>query len=465
MINKSEFFKCLPYIICIRREVYLKIKKIIVAICIFIFLCGCTSESDIDTDTGTKQILDTQTVCDGFNRIAVTFYGNTETQIGLSWYTPYKDNYGNDVEIIEKDTLEKQDISYEVQYGYGEYDEESMYHQTVIKGLTPDTEYYFRVGDKKSQEWSEYGSFKTGSRDIKEFLFVAVTDTQSEHLPDAYFSSATMKTAVSTAETPAFIMHSGDFVDDGGDESLWSAQMNSARDILMNNIIVPAVGNHDADNNSFWQHFMLEKTNGHKTTGIYYSYDYGNVHFAVLDTNKTNDDDTSYIDDEQLKWLDEDLGKARENGAKWIIVNTHRGSYTVGEHASSDRYAGDDGMRLRLGGILEKHGVELVIQGHDHCPSVTKPIAEGKASENGVIYINTGAAGSKSYEMGNNMTDEYYDMFQYIDVEEREKGIYQNFAVVEVKESKIKVTMYELDITKTENQLYILYEFDINRGD
>lgn len=445
----------------------LKIKLVIILACIILLFSGCSSDSG--NNTGDKEkvtdaaeasaVLQTDNIWDGFNRIAVTFYGDTETQIGLSWYTPYKENYGNDVEVIEKKSMKAVDIDYEVKSDKGEYDENSMYHQTVIKGLAKDTEYYYRVGDKAADKWSGYGSFRTGSSDKTDFSFVAVTDTQSEHLPDAYFSAATMETAVKTAGEPAFIIHSGDFVDDGGNENQWSAQMNSAAEVLMNNVIVPAVGNHDIDDHSFWQHFMLEKTNGHKTTGLYYSYDYGNAHFVVLDTNKANE--TSYIDDEQLEWLDNDLKTARDKGAVWLIVNMHKGSYTVGEHAAGEMYAGDKGMRLRLGEIFEKHGVNLVLQGHDHCPSVTKPIKEGKASEEGVVYINTGSAGSKSYEMENNMSSEYYELFEYMDSEEREKDTYQNFAVITVSDNSLKVVMYERNIMKPEKQLYVLHEFEI----
>lgn len=440
-------------------------------------LSGCNSKSaseqaDKETtdlsliseeNTSFENVSDSENASDKFSRIAVTFYGDTETQMGLSWYTPYKDGYGNDVEVTEKATLKKIDVKYEVQFGKAEYDENSMYHQTVLKGLTKNTEYYFRVGDTASNEWSSYGSFKTGSSDIKDFSFVAVTDTQSEHLPDAYFSAATMKMALETAQNPAFIMHSGDFVDDGSKEALWMAQMNSANDILTNNIIAPAVGNHEANDHAFWQHFMLEKTNTHKTTGLYYSYDYGNVHFVCLDTNKTNADGTSYIDDEQLSWLDSDLQKARENGTEWIIVNMHKGLYTVGEHADNEKFAGKTGARLRVGSIFEKYGVNLVVQGHDHCPSVTKPIKAGQVSDDGVIYINTGSAGSKSYELENNMIQDYYELFDYYAEGERVKDTYQDFAVVTVSENSLKVVMYEVNHMKTENQMYILHQFEIEK--
>ena len=426
------------------------------------------SESKDDDKESVKEnivVIQDKDIYDGINRIAISICGNPETQIGLSWYTPNTGDitYGNDVELFKASTMELVDIDYEVDTGEAEYDEDSMYHQTVLSGLESGTEYRFRIGDKASNQWSDYGSFKTASENMSEFSFIAVTDTQSEHLADAYFSTATFKKALEVVEDSAFIMHSGDFVEDGDEEELWIAQMNTAQDILMNNIIAPAVGNHEEDEHSWWQHFKIPHTNDHKTTGAYYSYDYGNVHFVVLDTNKDNEEGTSYVDDEQLQWLKDDLKAAKDNGS-WIIVNMHKGLYTVGEHSDDDKFMGDEGARKRVGQVFEEYGVDLVIQGHDHCPSVTKPIKDGKVSDDGIIYINTGAAGAKTYELDTDlMSKEYYDLFDYMDKGEREDDTYQNFAIVDVSEEKLSVKMYELNMLKNMDNLYIIYELEIIR--
>ncbi len=456
-----------------------KLTYFIVLILLCMGVWGCSSKSDDDKTIGVtttekstekeentpeteKYKFDYDHIYDGINRIAISIYKDSATRIGMSWYTPNKEGYGNDIEIIEKDTLKLCDVEYDISSGVAAYDETSMYHQTAIKGLTPGTEYYYRIGDKKANEWSDYGTFTTAADDIKEFQFVAITDTQGSHLPDAYYSANTIKRALEVVKKPAFIMHSGDYVDDGNDEKLWLALMNAAKDSMMNNIIVPAVGNHEVEDHAFWQHFKLEHTNDHKTTGIYYSFNYGNTHFVVLDTNKSTDDNTSYIDDEQLEWLEDDLKKARENGSKWIIVNMHKGLYTIGKHSDNEKFDGENGARNRVGSVFEKYGVNLVIQGHDHCPSVSKPIKDGKASEDGVVYINTGSAGSKSYGVDDGtMPDEYYELFDYMPTEERTDDTYQNFAIVSITDDGINVKMYESNQLAIENNTYILKELNI----
>jgi len=417
-----------------------------------------TKDEEVEVITTPK----TENPYDGISRIAITYNGDTRTQIGLSWYTPESELFGNDIEIIEKATMKNLDIDYDIDCGQAEYDEDSYYHQTIISGLKPNTEYFYRIGDKASNKWSEYGSFKTAPDSVNEYKFVAVTDTQSAHLPDAYFSTATMEKALEIAKDSAFILHGGDFVDEGDEEYLWLAQMNSAKEILMNNIIVPAVGNHEEEYHAYWQHFKVPHTNDHKTTGTYYSYDYGNVHYVVLDTNKVNDDETSYIDDEQLEWLKDDLEAAKN--ADFIIVSMHKGLYTAGEHSDNEKFAGEDGARLRVGKVFEDYGVDLVIQGHDHCPSITKPIKQGKVSDDGVIYINTGSAGAKAYEFDETfMPKEYYDLFSDVCKYERPDDTYQNFAIIEVSKDKLTVKMYEMNLLINENNLYILKEFSIDK--
>ncbi|MBE5938838.1 MAG: metallophosphoesterase family protein [Lachnospiraceae bacterium] len=459
-----------------RRIFYLGIA---VLLCISIFT-GCTKKSDVketttlDETTSEKQTeepvteklyeLDREHIYDGISRVAVTFFEDSTTKMGLSWYSPKKSDYCNDIEIIEKDKMKLIETQYVISQGDAAYDSASMYHQAEVKGLTPGTEYYFRVGDKKANQWSDYGTFKTASADITNFKFVAVTDTQNQHLADAFYSANTMEEALKTAGNSAFILHSGDFVDNGNHEDLWMGLMNTSKEVLMNNIIAPAVGNHEEEDNAFWQHFKLPHTNNHKTTGIYYSYDYGKTHFVVLDTNKVNSDAASYIDDEQLEWLEEDLKTAKENGTQWIIVNMHKGLYTIGEHADNEKFAGENGARLRVGKVFEDYGVDLVIQGHDHCPSVSKPIKQGKVSEDGIIYINTGSAGAKAYTMEEElMSEEYYALFDYKALGERPDDVYQNFAVIDVSEEKIKVIMYEINLLAVENTQYVISEFEITK--
>ena len=83
-------------------------------------------------------------------------------------------------------------------------------------------------------------------------------------------------------------------------------------------------------------------------------------------------------------WLDEDLSTTDR---PWKIVYMHRPPYSSGEHGS------DAGLRAKLAPILEKHGVQLVLSGHDHD-------YERMVPQNGVQYIVTGGGGRGTRTVG-----------------------------------------------------------------
>ena len=394
---------------------------------------------------------------DDISKITVTFYGNTATQMGLTWYTRTSKTYGNDVQVYDAESKKKVECKQSAESGKNTIHDKWTYHQVVLSELTPATKYMYRVGDEKKDSWSQIGSFSTSNPATEEFNFIALSDTQGT----AKFARATMKEALTIEPNSPFLFHSGDFVDDGGDEQLWSEMIDTSKDVLMNLPIMPAVGNHDKDTDSFWQHFNLQSESKRKETGVYYSLDYGKVHFAVLNTNEVSSDGASYVDDDQLKWLEKDLAHAKENGSEWIIVNMHIGCYTVGNHAGDPKLAGDKGERLRLGAVFEKYGVNLVIQGHDHIPCVTKDIVQGKVTNGGVTYMDTGAAGPKAYELTDVMPKSYFDLFQFLDKSNRKNNIYQDFADVQVKKDKIHVVLYERNVKQKGQPLKIVYQFDV----
>ena len=52
-----------------------------------------TKDEEVEVITTPK----TENPYDGISRIAITYNGDTKTQIGLSWYTPESELIGNDI--------------------------------------------------------------------------------------------------------------------------------------------------------------------------------------------------------------------------------------------------------------------------------------------------------------------------------------------------------------------------------
>jgi hypothetical protein len=128
----------------------------------------------------------------------------------------------------------------------------------------------------------------------------------------------------------------------------------------------PSPGNHDyktQDAAPFRGVFALPNNER------WYSFDWGNVHFVALDTEQPLGT--------QATWLDEDLAAT---ALPWKIVYLHEPPYSSGDHGSSTD------VRAAFAPIFEKHGVQLVLAGHDHH-------YERIAPQKGVHYIVTGGGG------------------------------------------------------------------------
>jgi uncharacterized protein (TIGR03437 family) len=127
--------------------------------------------------------------------------------------------------------------------------------------------------------------------------------------------------------------------------------------------------------------------------GRYYSFDWGNVHFAAVDSNDplvAGSDGSG----EMLRWLEQDLAATRQT---FRVVYFHHPPFPTAVH----RENGLCSLALRhLTPILERHGVHLVFSGHEHIYQRTQSRRDSFRGDVGTVYITTGGAGSSVYEPG-----------------------------------------------------------------
>lgn len=279
------------------------------------------------------------------------------------------------------------------------------YFKCDISGLTPDTQYEFAIGKKggdESSEWTKSYKFKTAKKNIDEFSFIAIGDTQGTD--DWYYHKYTMaalEEAFDEVKDPAFLLHTGDVVEDGRDKSHWNMFFKALGNYAIDTPLFTTVGNHDGwkvedvnkDPFYFDYHFnnpnnggsaaldqsaknQLSHTNltqffGQNGDETIYSFDYGNAHFIVLNTGSINDPYTKSRDrifvNAQRAWLIKDLEANKD--AKWTIMMFHAPVYS---------YAGENHSSDFLNDIIESYGVDLVLQGHAHLVSRTYPMKNGK---------------------------------------------------------------------------------------
>lgn len=122
------------------------------------------------------------------------------------------------------------------------------------------------------------------------------------------------------------------------------------------------IGNHEDDSSEgfsgYMSHFGLSQT--------YYSFNYQNTHFLVMDTDRNAYSSGS----SQYNFVVSDLQSASQNPSiDWIIVYLHKFMYT-----SPSEESAFTSLRSTYHPIFQQYGVDMVLQGHQHNYQRTFPI-------------------------------------------------------------------------------------------
>lgn len=265
------------------------------------------------------------------------------------------------------------------------YETEYIQHTVTLSGLKPDTKYSYRVGNAEKGWWSDAGVIETAGGNDDAFTFFYLSDPQAQRESHYETYNEVITTAKGLYPDAKFVVSAGDQVDLGTNSKHWNYFLNSSKAFL-NMPFMPTTGNHEDSGYVLKNNFTLPNVpNQDEDTGTYYSYDYNDVHFTVLNTNDIVDDKLS---DEQLNWLINDV---KNSDASWKILVLHKALYSNGSHYDDDEVVG---MRSQLSALLPYLGVDLVLQGHDHVylrtdamkANAVVPVRETEEQYNGLSY-------------------------------------------------------------------------------
>lgn len=305
-------------------------------------------------------------------------------------------------------------------------------HSVTLTGLKPDTRYLFRVGSDNG--WSETHSFTTAPVDVRRFKFLVFGDAQSVNY-DVW--RTTLHEAYRANRDAAFIANVGDLVDVGQDYSQWNAWFDAAEGVIDGIPEMPVTGNHEYYGPErrrsmpvfFTAQFKLPGNGPDGLKGQVYSFDYGDVHFSMLDSQVYEGE--QYVPgmlDRQKEWLQKDLEKTNK---KWKIVFFHRSPYNNKIGRS------DDAVRAAFVPVLDKYHVQVVFTAHDHVYARTYPIQNGivgRSSAQGTVYVATGRSGSKTYA---DTEAKNWDEFFYSPADE------PNYITVEVADNSLTIKAFK----------------------
>lgn len=245
-------------------------------------------------------------------------------------------------------------------------------HEVALSGLRAGTRYYYSVGN--SAEALSGGDASTyfetapavGSTAPARIWVIGDAGTANSNAARVYDA---YRDFAGGNYTSLWLMLGDNAYNDGTDSEYQRAVFDMYPELLRQTVVWPTLGNHDGksadsdrESGPYYDIFTLPRRGeaGGLASGTeaYYAYDYGNIHFVVLDSYDTNRGKSGAM----LRWLEADL---QQTDADWLIAYWHHPPYTKGSHNSDSESALID-MRQNALPILESYGVDLVLTGHSH---------------------------------------------------------------------------------------------------
>jgi hypothetical protein len=257
-----------------------------------------------------------------------------------------------------------------------------------LTNLTPDTDYQFKIG-----KLSPIYRFRTmPSKSTKTIQFVSGGDCGvNTHVIANNIQAA--------RQDPMFAVIGGDLAYENGKspEIHLAFLRNYSKHMIGRDArlipMVACIGNHEVEGGYKKPRtkapFFYSLFDGLFTDTGYATLDFGDyLSLVLLDTGHT-----TAIEGEQTGWLEHTL-KNRADNPNVFVVN-HVPSYPSYRRALG--IAGKEGTgeasRKHWVPLFDKYRVPVVLEHHDHTFKRTKPLLDGSADKNGVLYLGDGSWG------------------------------------------------------------------------
>ncbi len=258
---------------------------------------------------------------------------------------------------------------------------EAHYHSVVFTNLLPNTRYAYRVGSE--DYWSEWFHFTTTGTSQDKLSLIYFGDVQTNILS---LWSRVARQAYRHAPEAKLALYAGDLVNRANRDVEWGQWFDAGGFIHSEIPVMPTPGNHDhgtterGENliSEFWKPQFTLPENG--PAGLEESCYYIDVQGVRLISLNTQRYDLSEVDRRsQREWLEQVLAN---NPNKWTCILIHHPVY------STKRNRDNKMMRADLKPLIDRFGVDLVLQGHDHTYArgmENVPMEDGKAP--GTMYV------------------------------------------------------------------------------
>ncbi len=318
-------------------------------------------------------------------------------------------------------------------------------YSAKIEGLEVNKNYEYRIVE--GNHCSEWHLLKTSNNE--NFKALIFPDSQCG---DYKVWENVAKDAFARNPDAAFFVNIGDLVDNGEDWTQWRSWFQGAADFLDKIICVPMLGNHECYNRQ-WQirqpiaylnYFDLPENGSEDFKRRYYSFDFGDVHFAIFDSQWYELDevggDGDKLINEQKEWLKRDISESQK---KWKIVLTHKDVLQYRINGRPERLEGFSDVGIEFMPLFDELNVDIVFTGHLHTYRDRGHIYNFEHNPQGALYILTGNAGDVRYP--GLWIDHELDLVKAPQPE------IDNYLTMEVSSDKIIVKCFLYDGTEIDN--------------
>ncbi len=286
-------------------------------------------------------------------------------------------------------------ISAKTTFFQNQYQEEprvsAHYHNAMINGLMEANTYVYRVGSEES--WSEWFQITMPSISSKGLSFIYFGDAQNEVKS---MWSRVIRKAYSKLPEVDFMLHAGDLINRADRDLEWGEWFYAGSFIHATIPSVMTPGNHeyrDVVLSPQWRvQFCLPENGPEGLEETCYQINYPNAKVVSLDAEQI--DESLIYRDLQANWLDSIL---THDARPWTIITLHYPFYSTKPERDNPI------LRSTFKPILDRHHVDIVLQGHDHGygrGQVTNEMAgvNYRDREHGTVYV-VSVSGPKMYEV------------------------------------------------------------------
>lgn len=332
------------------------------------------------------------------DRVILNLTERPETSVAINWRTDTTVSAGVVQWAVATDGPDFlsgiKELRAEKQYLRVRHGEEPAVHahyfSAILEKLTPGERYVYRVG--KEGWYSEWYTVQMpdGSKKIS---FIYFGDAQND-IKSMW--SRVIREAYKNMPRADFMLHAGDLINRFDRDVEWGEWFYAGNFIHATVPSVMTPGNHEYGKGVVlspqWRPQFNLPTNGPKgLEETCYAVNYANLKVISLDAEQI--DESPQFLQKQARWLDSVLTK---DPRRWTAITFHYPVFSTKPNRDNEN------LRKHFKPLLDKHRVDIVLQGHDHAygRGMVSNVPTGKnvKDASGTVYV-VSVSGPKMYDI------------------------------------------------------------------